>query len=563
MKVANKIRNFITRFAFAVIAASIALASCGPGGGAPSAAPGAAAYGARQVAEIIIAELADAPVLYPLLPQDEHYAAYLSDIYLLDPDALEDGAIYYAGGIEACEIAVIKNRETAGAKDTEAALVEYQARRAVTFTGYAPLQAALVEKGAVVKHGAYTALLLCRNPRDAERVFMQCFSDNPPQPPAESILAARIASATTSTSVEPATTVVFETSSTTAKSADPITTAAIAAAATTTAITAKPTTANTTAAETSNAQSTAAVSSAATTTAAIKEATAMTVVAAAATAASVTATATTEVAISGSVTIATTTDAATTAAITTITATVAEPSTTAVSSSTVATVAESSSKADSSSTAATTTAASSAAAATTAVATDVADAYDHSAVLAAWNGGDAAALSEKNKKILDACGAVIAKLISDDMSDYEKELVIHDWMVTWAGYDMEAASNAPDAAPDPDNDNPYGLLYKKKAICRGYTAAFQLFMDMLGIECITVEGITTWNNEEHAWNMIRLDGEWYCVDVTWNDPVGGAADRPVSRKYFNVTSQFLRDHDHQWDESGVPEATATAYAWID
>jgi len=120
-------------------------------------------------------------------------------------------------------------------------------------------------------------------------------------------------------------------------------------------------------------------------------------------------------------------------------------------------------------------------------------------------------------------------------------------------------SNAPDASPDPDNDNPYGLLINKTAICRGFTYTFQLFMDMLGIDCITIEGYSGYAMDEHAWNMVRIDGEWYCVDVTWNDPAGtGGASlgREITHKYFNVTSQFMRDTGHHWDSRRAPEATA-------
>jgi transglutaminase/protease-like cytokinesis protein 3 len=148
------------------------------------------------------------------------------------------------------------------------------------------------------------------------------------------------------------------------------------------------------------------------------------------------------------------------------------------------------------------------------------------------------------------------------MSDYDKELAIHDWIIKWTDYDKGVLSNAPDAKPDPDNDNPYGLFVNKNAICTGYTLTFQLFMDMLGIECVTVDGMAHGGSEPHKWNMVKLGGEWYCVDVTWDDPIGSSnTNIYVFHKYFNVTSDFLRENDHYWDESGVPEATATEYAW--
>ena len=87
-------------------------------------------------------------------------------------------------------------------------------------------------------------------------------------------------------------------------------------------------------------------------------------------------------------------------------------------------------------------------------------------------------------------------------------------------------------------------------------------MDLLGIECITVEGSAYGGTSDHAWNQVCLDGDWYCVDVTWDDPTTfGTVSEQTSHRYFNVTSQHMRDTDHQWDESAVPEATGTRYAW--
>jgi transglutaminase/protease-like cytokinesis protein 3 len=88
-------------------------------------------------------------------------------------------------------------------------------------------------------------------------------------------------------------------------------------------------------------------------------------------------------------------------------------------------------------------------------------------------------------------------------------------------------------------------------------------MDMLGIECIIVRGTSWQGEEEHMWNMVRLeDGEWYCVDVTWNDTLYGESDAegaPVPHKYFNVTSDFMRANDHQWNELRVPVAASEKY----
>lgn len=53
--------------------------------------------------------------------------------------------------------------------------------------------------------------------------------------------------------------------------------------------------------------------------------------------------------------------------------------------------------------------------------------------------------------------------------------------------------------------------------------------------------------------MVRLNGEWYCVDATWD----AGKEKPARWSYFNVTSDWMADTDHQWDYASVPEATAT------
>lgn len=190
------------------------------------------------------------------------------------------------------------------------------------------------------------------------------------------------------------------------------------------------------------------------------------------------------------------------------------------------------------------------------------DAYDEAAVLAAWESGDPSGLSEKNRAVYDRCRQVMDEVVSDEMSAYEKELAIHDWIIEWADYDQAVLDDRAGGVPNPDNDNPYGLLIGQTAICEGYTSTFQLMMRMVGIKCITVQGTAYDKTEEHAWNLVQLDGEWYAVDVTWDDPItiGGTSDA-MAHAYFNVTSDFLRSTLHEWDEDSVPEATGTTYRW--
>ena len=186
--------------------------------------------------------------------------------------------------------------------------------------------------------------------------------------------------------------------------------------------------------------------------------------------------------------------------------------------------------------------------------------YDTTAILTAWRSGEESGLSDKDRTILSRCREVIGEIITEGMTDYEKEAAVYCWVTTHGEYDNDHYVRW--AQMDPDSYNPYGLLVNGKGVCLAFAGTFQLLMDLLEVECVTVVGAAYRASEDHAWNMVRLDGEWYCVDPTWDlhlwqEEMGTCLDY-VQRycSYFNVTSQWLADTDHQWDYTAVPEATA-------
>ena len=69
------------------------------------------------------------------------------------------------------------------------------------------------------------------------------------------------------------------------------------------------------------------------------------------------------------------------------------------------------------------------------------------------------------------------------------------------------------------------------AVCDGYCKAFQFFMDVLGIECEIQTG------QNHAWNRVKVGGQWYLVDCTWDDPIyyyNGVRQEVLQYRYFMV-----------------------------
>lgn len=123
--------------------------------------------------------------------------------------------------------------------------------------------------------------------------------------------------------------------------------------------------------------------------------------------------------------------------------------------------------------------------------------------------------------------------LPDCASDYEIELAAHDRIVSLASYDEEAAE---DYSNNPLAFTAYGALVQHKAVCEGYAKAFQLLLNAAGIECMTVTGD---NDGGHMWNMVRLGDEWYHVDLTADDDIGGL------HLFFNRTDSFMQQSDYR------------------
>lgn len=137
---------------------------------------------------------------------------------------------------------------------------------------------------------------------------------------------------------------------------------------------------------------------------------------------------------------------------------------------------------------------------------------------------------------------IIAQNITPGMSDYEKVRAIHDYIILTTKYDYENVNN--DTIPDIDF-TAKGVLEKHIGVCRGYAEAFKLLMDELNIDCEIVTGYA--GNVSHAWNIVKIDNEWFQIDCTYDDPLDENNSNDTSNNlrydYFLVTdTQMYLDH---------------------
>lgn len=137
----------------------------------------------------------------------------------------------------------------------------------------------------------------------------------------------------------------------------------------------------------------------------------------------------------------------------------------------------------------------------------------------------------------------IVKEIIDEVngySNYEKIRNVHNWIIDIVKYDANA-------------EEPYsilGALIEGKAVCEGYARSFKYIMDNLQIPCVLVSGTGTnsqGETESHAWNYVQLDGKWYAIDVTWDDPVivgnGYITEDVKYRNFLKGSDSFFDNHD--------------------
>lgn len=169
--------------------------------------------------------------------------------------------------------------------------------------------------------------------------------------------------------------------------------------------------------------------------------------------------------------------------------------------------------------------------------------WDNYAIVNAYKNSDTSELNERQLALYNKYLEILGEVTSSSNSDYENELAIHDYLVENITY-VDHGDNS---------FNAYQALINGEAVCSGYTECFKTLLDMLGINNYTISGVA--GDQAHIWNVVELDGEWYQVDVTWDDPVNSNSDY-IQHYYFNITAEDMAI-DHTWDTDTYPKNTVT------
>ncbi|RXI41140.1 hypothetical protein DP129_01785 [Clostridium tetani] len=187
---------------------------------------------------------------------------------------------------------------------------------------------------------------------------------------------------------------------------------------------------------------------------------------------------------------------------------------------------------------------------------------------------DATEIKRQKEATIKKAKEVVKDVIKPGMTDFEKELALHDYIVRTADYNVKNYNNN---ATTLEDHTAYGVLVDKIGVCESYAKAMNLLLKEVGIDCKYVTGFSKHNGVKgggHAWNMVKLDGEWYNLDATWNDPVSDrngaqsvnqnvSSQATVNHTYFNLPdSIFNNDHIRgDYEEKNYPKCIATKYSY--
>ncbi len=148
---------------------------------------------------------------------------------------------------------------------------------------------------------------------------------------------------------------------------------------------------------------------------------------------------------------------------------------------------------------------------------------------------------ENEAAIANALKQAVRDSVTPDMNDLQKALALHNWLATHCSYDHAGSAGN-------NKYRAYGALCLGTAVCEGYMEAYGMLARYAGLEVGSARG------GNHTWNQVKIDGQWYNVDVTWD---GQEGYRDVSYSNFMISdSRCRRNHTISYQDNAC---TSTLY----
>ena len=156
------------------------------------------------------------------------------------------------------------------------------------------------------------------------------------------------------------------------------------------------------------------------------------------------------------------------------------------------------------------------------------------------------ATASQEKFVTSEVNRLAKQLFTPSMSDFEKAKAVNDYIVLNTTYSENTATSP---------HNPYAILKEGKGVCQAYALLTYRLLKAGGLD---VRYVTGYAGEDHVWNLVKVDGKWYHLDTTWNDPViknPTAEDKNNLRYDYFLMPDSIMQKDHKIDKRNYPKAT--------
>ena len=145
--------------------------------------------------------------------------------------------------------------------------------------------------------------------------------------------------------------------------------------------------------------------------------------------------------------------------------------------------------------------------------------------------------------------------IPEGASDYDVAKLAYEFVINTTDYNESAEQS----------QNIQSVFLGHASVCAGYARAYEYLLQKAGLSCCFVEGRIPSSGEEHAWNIVRIDGQYTYVDVTWGDPTypGLEGTSPeISYDYLGLTTEEIARDDHEFDDASMwPACDSTSVSY--
>lgn len=168
---------------------------------------------------------------------------------------------------------------------------------------------------------------------------------------------------------------------------------------------------------------------------------------------------------------------------------------------------------------------------------------------------DAEQTAEYERLIDTAVDSILLQAPTDG-SDYDKVKFCYEYLIRNTDYDLSAENN----------QNIISVFLNHASVCNGYAKAFQYLLLKMDVATTLVSGTASSQTASgpHAWDLVRIDGQYYYCDPTWGDPQYAGStttslEASISYDYLNVTTADMQASHTAGDTIPLPVCTDTTY----